>query len=88
MISCVVSTPREMIYKITAIWLTYRYIHLLREVYADGIYLVIYSNQFIQVEKYIENIFKFLCVKDIFSKNIEIDIIAILLSNGNGYHLF
>ena len=68
MISCVVSTPREMIYKITAIWLTYRYIHLLREVYADGIYLVIYSNQFIQVEKYIENIFEFLCVKDIFSK--------------------
>ena len=70
MISCVVSTPREMIYKITAIWLTYRYIHLLREVYADGIYLVIYSNQFIQVEKYIENIFEFLCVRDIFIRRI------------------
>ena len=65
MISCVVSTPREMIYKITAIWLTYRYIHLLREVYADGIYLVIYSNQFIQVEKYIENSFKLIHVSRI-----------------------
>ena len=56
MISCVVSTPKEMIYTNTAIWFTYRYIHLFREAYADGIYLVIHSELFILFKENKESI--------------------------------
>ena len=56
MISCVVSTPKEMIYTNTAIWFTYRYIHLFREAHADGIYLVIHSELFILFKENKENI--------------------------------